>query len=146
MARNTRILLIGGSSHTGKSTLARRLAERLGAKVLATDYLARHPGRPWSAPQDRVQLVADHYRNLPVTELMQSVLAHYERVWSDMLAPRLEAAPMGKRLVVEGSAVLPARAGNTAVGGRGRRLAGRVGRSSPEPDPDRERLRRHGTR
>ena len=41
-----KLILIGGTSHTGKSTLARQLAEELGWNYLSTDQLARHPGRP----------------------------------------------------------------------------------------------------
>lgn len=40
------ILLIGGTSHTGKSTLAAAWAEAHGARVVHTDLLKRHPGRP----------------------------------------------------------------------------------------------------
>ena len=42
-----RVILIGGTSHAGKSTLGLSLAEKLGWDYLATDSLARHPGRPW---------------------------------------------------------------------------------------------------
>ena len=47
MDEDTRVILIGGSSHTGKSTAAREIAGRLGWSHLSTDSLARHPGRPW---------------------------------------------------------------------------------------------------
>lgn len=43
----TRVILIGGASHTGKSTLAQALASHLGWNYRSTDKLARHPGRPW---------------------------------------------------------------------------------------------------
>ncbi|MEL7245323.1 MAG: 2-phosphoglycerate kinase, partial [Cyanobacteria bacterium J06573_2] len=43
----TRIILIGGSSHVGKSTLAQSLANKLNWNYISTDKLARHPGRPW---------------------------------------------------------------------------------------------------
>jgi cytidylate kinase len=42
-----RLLLIGGSSHLGKTTLAQSLASYLGWNYCSTDKLARHPGRPW---------------------------------------------------------------------------------------------------
>ena len=41
-----RVLLIGGPSHTGKSTLAETLAAELGWNHVSTDSMARHPGRP----------------------------------------------------------------------------------------------------
>lgn len=39
-----RVILIGGSSHSGKTTLAETLSAKLGASLVATDSLARHPG------------------------------------------------------------------------------------------------------
>lgn len=38
-------ILIGGSSHVGKSTLSKQLAAALGIELISTDDLARHPGR-----------------------------------------------------------------------------------------------------
>lgn len=40
-------ILIAGTSHVGKSTLAGLLSERLRCEAISTDSLARHPGRPW---------------------------------------------------------------------------------------------------
>ena len=58
-----RILLIGGASHVGKSTLAHSLASHLDCNYYSTDKLARHPGRPWqSEPKDIPQHVAEHYQ------------------------------------------------------------------------------------
>ncbi|MEU0488753.1 AAA family ATPase [Nocardiopsis sp. NPDC006139] len=106
-----RVILIGGTSHTGKSTAARALAERLGFSHATTDHLARHPGRPWRTPGREVPPhVAEHYGTLPLDELIDSVLAHYERQW-----PRVEeivaehAVGGGPGLVLEGSALWPAR-------------------------------------
>jgi 2-phosphoglycerate kinase len=45
-----RVVLIGGTSNVGKSTVAQAVAERLGFEYLSTDELARHPGRPWRTP------------------------------------------------------------------------------------------------
>lgn len=96
-----RVVLIGGTSHAGKSTLGRALAERLGADYLPTDYLGRHPGRPWGKVPPHV---AEHYATLTVDALIPDVLAHYGRLW-----PQIEAAALGatQPLVVEGSAVWP---------------------------------------
>jgi 2-phosphoglycerate kinase len=111
MRDDCRVLLIGGTSHTGKSTLARTLAARLGWSCLTTDTLARHPGRPWQAsPQMVPQHVAEHYRTLPVDELVADVLRHYrQNIW-----PLVEAIVAARaadlttdRLVLEGSAILP---------------------------------------
>jgi 2-phosphoglycerate kinase len=43
---DVRVLLIGGTSNVGKSTVAQAVAKKLGFEVLSTDKLARHPGRP----------------------------------------------------------------------------------------------------
>ncbi len=106
-----RAILIGGSSHSGKSTLARHLSERLGGTWLSTDSLARHPGRPW--PQSGRPVpphVVEHYATLPVDALLHSVFAHYEgTVWP--LAEARIRAQLGEAdaapLVFEGSALWP---------------------------------------
>ncbi|NEC85149.1 hypothetical protein [Streptomyces sp. SID12501] len=107
---DVRVVLIGGTSNAGKSAVAQVVAERLGFACRSTDGLARHPGRPWRTPGREVpEHVAEHYRSLTVEELVSSVLDHYERLW-----PRIEeliaqhaAGPGG--LVLEGSALWPAR-------------------------------------
>ena len=106
-----KVLLIGGVSHLGKSTMGQRLAAELGWRYLSTDQLARHPGRPWrndgsTLPAD----VIDHYSQLSTAQLVESVLAHYQNnVW-----PIIEAIvrshvnnPYDPSLVFEGSAILP---------------------------------------
>ena len=108
-----RILLIGGTSHVGKSTLAQSLAAQLGWSCLSTDRLARHPGRPWQVPPQTVpQHVADHYQTLSVDELVADVLRHYrENVWpliENIVTTRAEDLSTD-RLVLEGSAILPER-------------------------------------
>ncbi|MFB8172540.1 hypothetical protein ACFC60_31785 [Kitasatospora purpeofusca] len=101
-----RVVLIGGTSNTGKSTLGRLLADRLGFEYRTTDTLARHPGRPWPVPGWEVPPhVAEHYRTLAVEELIASVREHYARLW-----PRIEqliAKGAGAGLVLEGSALWP---------------------------------------
>ncbi|WP_380284617.1 hypothetical protein [Kitasatospora purpeofusca] len=106
-----RVVLIGGTSNTGKSAVARVVAERLGFECRSTDGLARHPGRPWPVPGwDVPPHVAEHYRTLTVDELIASVLDHYAR-----LRPRIEELVTGRvadgdgpGLVLEGSALRPA--------------------------------------
>lgn len=110
MLGKPRILLIGGASHVGKSTLAQSLAAHLGWQYRATDRLARHPGRPWPTESQPVpHHVAEHYRLLSADELIADVLHHYrETVW-----PLIEAivtvhtAVASDQLVLEGSALLP---------------------------------------
>ena len=78
----SRVILIGGPSHAGKSTLAQHLSESRGWKVIATDQLARHPGRPWKTPPETVpQPVAEHYLSLLADELLADVLQHYRSLW-----------------------------------------------------------------
>ncbi|MFF2656551.1 hypothetical protein ACFVUH_04220 [Kitasatospora sp. NPDC058032] len=105
-----RVVLIGGTSNTGKSTVARLVAERLGFEYRSTDTLARHPGRPWPVPGWEVPPhVAEHYRTLTVDELIASVLAHYARlrpVIGELVAERV-ADGDGPGLVLEGSALWP---------------------------------------
>ena len=108
-----RILLIGGTSHVGKSTLAQYLAAQLGWSCLSTDTLARHPGRPWQAPPQTVpQHVADHYQTLSVDALVADVLRHYrQNVWpliENIVTTRAEDLSTD-RLILEGSAILPER-------------------------------------
>ncbi|WP_420168615.1 AAA family ATPase [Streptomyces violaceoruber] len=115
--RDVRVVLIGGTSNTGKSTVAGRLAERLGFEHRSTDGLARHPGRPWRTPEHEVPPhVAEHYATSTPDELLASVLAHYERLW-----PRIEelitdrARPGAAGLVLEGSALMPERVARLTV-------------------------------
>ncbi|MET8038771.1 AAA family ATPase [Streptomyces sp. NPDC005345] len=103
------MVLIGGTSNVGKSTVAKEVAEKLGFECLSTDALARHPGRPWRTLDWEVPAhVAEHYGSLTVDELITSVFEHYDRLW-----PRIEelittrAAEDRTGLVLEGSALWP---------------------------------------
>ena len=110
MDRGPRVILIGGSSHAGKSTVAARLAERPGWTKVSTDTLARHPGRPWKTAPDVVpRHVAEHYLDLDVDELIASVLAHYRslRPMIEYLVRWHAGNEAVERLVLEGSAVWP---------------------------------------
>jgi 2-phosphoglycerate kinase len=106
-----KVLLIGGTSHVGKSAFAQRLAADLSWDYVSTDQLARHPGRPWrdygsALPDD----VAEHYANLSVSALTAAVLGHYKQnVWpiaGAMIRCRVNN-PYDRCLVLEGSALLP---------------------------------------
>ena len=103
-----RVILIGGSSHVGKSTLADSLAAKLGWTQISTDKLARHPGRPW--PEPVPNHVAEHYLSLSVRELIEDVLHHYKvNVWQQVEAIVTEIATdtSKERIIVEGSALWP---------------------------------------
>lgn len=95
------VVLIGGTSHVGKSTVAQALAADLGWRCESTDHLARHPGRPWTAVRPHVH---EHYATLSVDELTTQQLAHYQRMWP-LVEELVRAEPAG--LVLEGSGVWP---------------------------------------
>lgn len=96
--------MIGGTSHCGKSTLARQVGDVLGLPVLSTDGLARHPGRPWlgiPAP------VAEFYQSLSHETIYWFLRVHHTNMWP-LLAHEIGrhlASPSG--FVMEGSALRP---------------------------------------
>ncbi|MDN3029135.1 hypothetical protein [Streptomyces sp. S.PB5] len=112
-----RAVLIGGTSHTGKSTVAKAIAARLGFAYRPTDLLARHPGRPWRTPEREVPPhVAEHYGTLAVDELIRSVRDHYDRLWpriEELIAEQVRGE--GPGLVLEGSALWPGRVAGLTV-------------------------------
>jgi 2-phosphoglycerate kinase len=109
--KSKKILLIGGASHTGKSTLARSLGEHFNWNYCATDKLARHPGRPWQ-PQftDIPKHVVDHYYLLSATELIEDVVNHYhQNVWPQIaeIVTTQVIDRQDQGTIIEGSALLP---------------------------------------
>jgi len=110
MDERLRVILIGGTSNIGKSTVAARLAEQLGWGVRSTDKLARYPGRPWPTPTWEVPpRVAEHYRTLSDVDLVEGQLAHYQNMWPlvDALVREHAGDPATERLVLEGSGIWP---------------------------------------
>lgn len=106
-----KVLLIGGTSHVGKSTLATQMAETLGWSQLSTDQLSRHPGRPWreddsSLPTD----IVEYYSDLTSEQQMNSVLEHYKQnvypIADAVIRSHLNNS-FDPCLVFEGSALLP---------------------------------------
>ena len=108
-----RVILIGGSSHVGKSTLSRSLADRLGWRLISTDNMARHPGRPWRSASDRVpDHVAEHYLTRSVGELITDVLHHYQANVGPNVETLIRSATTeasSDRMILEGSALWLAR-------------------------------------
>ncbi|AFY58636.1 2-phosphoglycerate kinase [Rivularia sp. PCC 7116] len=105
-SNETRVILIGGSSHAGKSTLAQSLAAKLNWNYLSTDKLARHPGKPWIQPNKRFipEHVVEHYKNLSLEALFVDVISHYEK----NVLPQVEnIVCSGEHLILEGSAIYP---------------------------------------
>jgi 2-phosphoglycerate kinase len=101
-----KLILIGGSSHVGKSTLAQYAANKLGWNCLSTDKLARHPGKPWIQPNKKIipKHVVEHYKNLSPKELFIDVISHYEK----NVLPQVEDIVRSEEyLIIEGSALYP---------------------------------------
>ncbi|MET8661618.1 hypothetical protein [Streptomyces griseus] len=117
--RDVRVVLIGGTSNVGKSTVAQAVAERLGFACLSTDALARHPGRPWRTSEGEVPAhVAEHYGSLTVNDLITSVLDHYDRLWpriEELITTRAAEDRGSAGLVLEGSALWPVRVARLQV-------------------------------
>ncbi|MFE4455318.1 hypothetical protein [Streptomyces sp. NPDC056796] len=117
--RDVRVVLIGGTSNVGKSTIAQVVAERLGFECLSTDAMARHPGRPWRTSEWEVPAhVAEHYGSLTVDELITSVLDHYDRLWpriEELITARTTGSHGSTGLVLEGSALWPVRVAGLQV-------------------------------
>jgi 2-phosphoglycerate kinase len=102
-----RIFLIGGTSNTGKSTLAKHLASKLGRDYYSTDMMARHPGRPWKDNYDDIpERVVEHYLTLAPEELLVDVTRHYTDNIKPIIIDTLKSYPNGN-LVLEGSAIMP---------------------------------------
>ena len=101
-----RVILIGGPSNVGKSTLAQSLAALLSWACASTDRLARYPGRPWGSVRPHV---AEHYLSLSPEQLVEDVIRHYmslrPAIQNLIMTPA--ADPAAERLILEGSAVWP---------------------------------------
>src|SRR5690349_13607300 len=96
-----RVILLGGPSNVGKSTLAQALAARLGWACASTDRLARYPGRPWGHVRPHV---AQHYLSLSPEQLVDDVIRHYMslRPAIQSLVAAHVADPAAECLVLEG--------------------------------------------
>jgi len=97
-------LLIFGTSHVGKSALAAGIGEALGARVMSTDRLGRHPGRPW--PQVRPP-VAEYYSRLTDETIYWFLRVHHENLWPIVHQTIAAERFAGGVFVVEGSALRP---------------------------------------
>ncbi|MCI3131734.1 hypothetical protein [Phenylobacterium aquaticum] len=114
------MILIGGSSHAGKSSIARHLAARQGWTAASTDHLGRHPGRPWRPAGEAVPAhVAAYYLELSTEAQIADVLRHYEILWPaiEALVRRHAEDQSQPRLVLEGSAIWPDRVAGLDVDG-----------------------------
>ncbi|MBT9370189.1 hypothetical protein KLP42_09780 [Rhizobium sp. CSW-27] len=101
-----RQILIGGTSHVGKSTLAARLAARLQWPVGSTDDMARHPGRPWPDPRPQV---AEFYAGLSPETIHWFLKVHHDNMWPLITQRLASTAARQETLILEGSALRPER-------------------------------------
>lgn len=106
------MLLLGGGSHAGKSTLGQSLATALGGECLSTDALARHPGRLWVGPSGAPVPpgVLAHYQTYPPAALLTRVLTHDAQRVLPLVEARVQAhvaKPAAGWLVLAGSALWP---------------------------------------
>lgn len=97
-------ILISGTSHVGKSTLAEKLAERLGWAGLSTDNLGRHPGRPWMAIPAPV---TEFYERLTPETIHWFLKVHHENMWRQVEPMIAAERAAGRRFVLEGAALRP---------------------------------------
>jgi 2-phosphoglycerate kinase len=105
-------LLICGSSHVGKSTLAGNLAEALNWPLFSTDDMARHPGRPW---QNSKPHVLEFYARLSDQTIYTLLRHHHDNTWpviKRFIGDQLNAA---KPFILEGSALKPTALGTYAA-------------------------------
>lgn len=98
------VILIFGSSHVGKSTLANALGARLGWPVKSTDAMGRHPGRPWP---DVRKPVAEHYDRLTDETIYWFLKVHQDNIWPLVRSEISAAAEKATGAVFEGSAIRP---------------------------------------
>lgn len=113
-----KIVLIGGPSHAGKSTLCDALGALPGWSKQSTDMLGSHPGRPWKPAGERVRPhVVEHYLSLSPDELLADILGFQRRMWPtiERIIEDQHRAPGGAlNLAFQGSALLPEYTGGLA--------------------------------
>ena len=108
-----RVILIGGSPTSGKSTVARSMADQLGFSVIATDDIgaaARGVTGPAVAP-DLFAMQADDYREYYISHSVEELLEHAQRshraLWPAIKSVIHEHATWASPSIVEGWALLP---------------------------------------
>lgn len=97
-------ILIGGTSHVGKSTLAGTLARSLSRELISTDALGRHPGRPW--PSVRLE-VAEYYASLTDETIHWFLKVHHENMWPRIRQIIDNHRQRAQPFVLEGAALRP---------------------------------------
>ena len=70
-------LLLLGTSHVGKSTCAKAIGDKYGLKVVSTDSLGRHPGRPWTGVPSEV---LEFYSNMSDDAIYWFLRVHHQNM------------------------------------------------------------------
>lgn len=97
-------ILISGTSHVGKSTLAGRLSAKLHCEAISTDSLARHPGRPWPGIPAPVE---EYYTQLSAETIHWFLKVHHQNIWPLIGGLIDSKAGTGNPTVFEGAALRP---------------------------------------
>lgn len=108
-----RVILIGGSPTSGKSTVAQAMAVQLGHSVIATDDLgaaARGVTGPAEAPDLFAMRAQDHrayYISHPVETLLEHAQRSHRALWPAIESVIQDHATWSSPAILEGWALLP---------------------------------------
>lgn len=97
-------ILIAGTSHVGKSTLAGLLSKKLGCEAISTDSLARHPGRPWPSIPAPVE---EYYAELSADTIHWFLRVHHQNIWPLIRSLIDNSSNTGNPAIFEGAALRP---------------------------------------
>lgn len=112
MPNDPPFLLICGTSHVGKSTLAASLGSALGWPVFSTDKMARHPGRPWENTKPHV---LEFYAQLSDQTIYTLLRHHHQNMWPGIDHFIKDRLRDGQSFILEGSALRPETLGRRAA-------------------------------
>lgn len=102
------IIVLGGTSHGGKTTVAKKVSSEFNLGLISTDTLAKHPGRPWRSKPDRLpNHVVKHYSTLTREKLLAEVIKHYANQSINIETAVNLSPDAGRGILIEGSAILP---------------------------------------
>lgn len=97
-------LILTGTSHSGKSTLARQIGDATSWQVLSTDQMARHPGRPWQTIPAAVQ---EYYLRLSDETIHWFLQIHHQNM-QPLIRQKLEELYKTRQgFILEGAALRP---------------------------------------
>ncbi|MDH7800312.1 MULTISPECIES: hypothetical protein [unclassified Rhizobium] len=97
-------ILISGTSHVGKSTLAGLLSAKLRCEAISTDSLARHPGRPWPSIPVPVE---EYYTQLSAETIHWFLKVHHQNIWPLIRGLIDSRSDIGNPVIFEGAALRP---------------------------------------